>query len=74
MSLLTKVVLDMSRRARNNCELPSRGIGAEELVSLVVVGVDLLGLELDVVMLQADALVKGPSVIVLLVRVFKGLK
>ena len=48
-------------------------IGAEEFVSLVVVGVDLLGLELDVVMLQADALVKGPSVVVFLVRVFKSL-
>ena len=50
-----------------------QGIGGEELVGLVVVGIDLLWLELDIVMFQANALVKGPSVVVLLVRVFKGL-
>ena len=50
-----------------------QGIGGEELVGLVVVGIDLLWLELDIVMFQANALIKSPSVVVFLVRVFKGL-
>ena len=50
-----------------------QGTGGKELVRLVVVGIDLLWLELDIVMFQAIALIKGPSVVVHPVRVFKGL-